>query len=46
MPTINEAIQQAMQLRPDAITDSIKCRWLSELDGKIMRETIHKGNAL
>lgn len=42
MPTINQAIEQAMQLRPDAITDSIKCRWLSELDGKIMRETMHK----
>ena len=41
MPTINEAIGRAMELRPDSITDSVKCRWLSELDGKIMRETMH-----
>ena len=42
MPTINEVIQQAMELHPDTITDSIKCRWLSELDGKIVRETMQK----
>ena len=40
MATVNSVIQQAMQLRPDTVPDSIKCRWLSELDGKIMRETM------
>lgn len=39
--TVNYVIQQAMQLHPDTIPDSVKCRWLSELDGKIMRETMH-----
>lgn len=41
MPTINEVIARATQLRPDTFPDSIKCRWLCELDGKIMRETMH-----
>ena len=39
--TVNYVIQQTMQLHPDTIPDSVKCRWLSELDGKIMRETMH-----
>ena len=38
--TINEAIAQSLKMHPDTIPDSIKCRWLSELDGKIMRETM------
>lgn len=42
--TINTAIEQALRLHPDTIPDSIKCRWLSELDGKIMRETMHRGD--
>lgn len=40
--TINMAIEQSLKLHPDTIPDSIKCRWLSELDGKIMRETMHQ----
>ncbi|MBQ7834226.1 MAG: hypothetical protein IJ385_00420 [Ruminiclostridium sp.] len=40
--TVNFAIEQALKLHPDTIPDSIKCRWLSELDGKIMRETMHQ----
>jgi len=38
--TVNNAIQEALKLHPDNIPDSIKCRWLSELDGKISRETM------
>ena len=41
MATINKTIEQAMQIHPDAIDDSVKSRWISELDGKIMRETMH-----
>ncbi len=40
--TINSVIENAAKMHPDTIPDSIKCRWLSELDGKIMRETMHK----
>ena len=40
--TINTAIEQSLRLHPDTIPDSIKCRWLSELDGKIMCETMHR----
>jgi len=42
--TLNNAIEQAQRLHPDAIPDSVKCRWLSELDGKIMRETMHRND--
>lgn len=42
MATINLAIQSAMKLHPDSIDDATKCRWISELDGKIMRETMHQ----
>ncbi len=42
MATVNSVIARAMELHPDAISDSIKCRWISELDGKIMRETMHR----
>lgn len=44
MATINSAIQSAMKLHPDSIDDSTKCRWISELDGKIMRETMHQND--
>lgn len=40
--TVNTVIEQALRLHPDTVPDSIKCRWLSELDGKIMRETMHR----
>ena len=40
--TINNAIAEAQKLHPDSIPDSIKVRWLSELDGKIMRETMFR----
>ena len=42
LATVNSAIQEALQLHPDNITESIKCRWLSELDGKISRETMFR----
>lgn len=42
--TVNSAIEQALTLHPDTIPDSIKCRWLSELDGKITRETMHRSD--
>ena len=41
MATVNTAIENALRLSPDNISDAVKCRWLSELDGKIMRETMH-----
>ena len=40
MATVNNVIERAVRLHPDTIDDAIKCRWLSELDGKIMRETM------
>ena len=40
--TINSIIEQTLKLHPDTVSDAIKCRWLSELDGKIMRETMHR----
>jgi len=42
--TINSVIEQVSKLHPDTIPDSIKCRWLSELDGKITLETMHRDN--
>ena len=42
MRTINSVIENTAKLHPDTIPDAIKCRWLSELDGKIMRETMQK----
>ena len=42
--TINKAIANAAELYPDSISDEIKARWLSELDGKISRETMHKND--
>lgn len=44
MATVNSVIAHALRLHPDSIPDSIKCRWLSELDGKIMRETMHSNS--
>ena len=44
MATINKAIAEAMEIHPDAIADSVKCRWISELDGKIFREVMHKND--
>ena len=44
MATINTAIEAAMKLQPDAFSDNIKSRWISELDGKIMYETMHNSN--
>ena len=40
--TINSVIEAVSKSHPDTIPDSIKCRWLGELDGKIMSETMHK----
>ncbi len=42
MATVNSVIERAMSLQPDVIDDSIKCRWISELEGKIKRETMHE----
>lgn len=42
--TINAVIEEALKLHPDTIPDSIKARWLSELDGKISRETMHNND--
>ena len=42
--TLNSAIEKSIKLHPDSIPDSIKCRWLSELDGKIVRETMHRND--
>ena len=38
--TINNVIENAMNVHPDTIPDGVKARWISELDGKILRETI------
>ena len=44
MATINKVIEKAMRLKCDSFSDEIKCGWLSELDGKIMRETMHNND--
>jgi len=44
MATINKVIERASMLRPDCYSDEIKCTWLSELDGKICRETMHRND--
>ena len=41
MATINKVIEKAARIRPDAFDDAVKASWISELDGKIMRETMH-----
>ena len=42
--TINKVIEKAMKIHPDTFTDEQKCSWISELDGKIALETMHKGD--
>ena len=42
--TVNGIIEQTFKLHPDTFSDAIKCRWLSELDGKIMRETMFRND--
>lgn len=44
MATINTAIENAIKLQPDSFSDTLKSRWISELDGKIMNEVMHKSN--
>lgn len=44
MATINSVIEAAMRLHPDSVDDATKARWISELDGKIMRETMHNND--
>lgn len=39
--TINKAIANAALLHPDAFQDTLKAGWISELDGKIAKETMH-----
>lgn len=46
MATINTAIERASKIRPDAFDDEIKASWISELDGKIMRETMRRTDFL
>lgn len=40
--TINKAIEIALKVRPDTFSDIQKGSWISELDGKIALETMHK----
>ena len=42
--TVNIAIANAQEIYPDTFSDSIKAWWISELDGKISRETLHNNN--
>lgn len=42
MATINTAIMTAARLHPDSFDDALKAAWISELDGKISTETMHK----
>lgn len=42
--TINKAIEKAIKIHPDTFTDEQKCGWISELDGKIALETMHKSD--
>ena len=42
--TINKAIEKASRLHPDALDDDVKAGWISELDGKIALETMHKSD--
>lgn len=44
MATINTAIERAARLHPDSFDDTLKASWISELDGKISRETMHKND--
>ncbi len=40
--TINKAIEKASRIHPDALGDDVKSEWISELDGKIALETLHR----
>ena len=40
--TINKAIESALKIHPDTFSDMQKALWISELDGKIALETMHK----
>ena len=40
MATINEVIERVQQMRPDAVDDETKSRWLIDLDGQLFRETV------
>lgn len=40
MVTINKVIEKTANIHPDAFDDAVKASWISELDGKIMRETM------
>lgn len=42
--TINKAIEIASRIRPDTFSDSQKASWISELDGKIALETMHRAD--
>ncbi len=42
MATINKVIEKVSRIRPDAFDDVVKASWISELDGKILRETMQK----
>ena len=44
--TINNVIEKTMRIHPDAISDDVKAFWISELDGKIMRETMQKKDSV
>lgn len=44
MATINKVIERASKLHPDSFDDEQKCRWISELDGKISREVMFKND--
>lgn len=40
MPSINEVIERAYKVRPDAYDDETKAGWLMELEGKLLREVV------
>lgn len=46
MTTINTVIEKASRIRPDAFDDAAKASWISELDGKIMREVMQNENTV
>ena len=40
MPSINEVIERANRVRPDAIDDATKAAWLLDLNEQLYRETV------
>lgn len=40
MATINEVLERVQQMRPDAVDDETKARWLMDLDGQLYQETV------